>query len=412
MDPQADLAVSTKPAKLLYVIDTLKVGGAQLHLLDIATGLDKRRFEPLVCTLGPPTELSSRLAQSGFAVRTLGLRNIYGSAALKELPRLQRWIRESQVDLVHTYLPSSNVYGAVAAWLAGVSNVITSRRDMGFSRSWRLAILEQTVVNPFVCRVVTVCDAVSRCASRDWFLDSRKIVTIYNGVDPEPMRSLDPPDSAMIRRDLGVPAGTQVVTIVGSLTPVKAHSVFLAAASRVLAAGREAFFVVVGGGQLRSVLEGVVDELGIAQHVHFTGEVSKRRVGEILCATDIGVLTSDSEGMSNALLDFMRHEKPVVATNVGGNPEVVEDGQTGILFPVRDSSALSLALQGLLADTDRAAEMGRRGRRRIAAVFSRERMLRSLESLYDSLLGIEYSQSNQSIAQSLIEKPLNEDPGS
>lgn len=379
--------MSSRPAHILYIIDTLKVGGAQLHLLDVIEGLEPQRFRASVCALGPATDLSTLLIDNGIEVRTLGLHNIYGPAALRELPRLRRWIRDANVDLVHTYLPSANVYGALGAWWAGVSTVVTSRRDMGFSRSWRLAYLEQLLVNPFVRKVVTVCDAVAQVAARDWFLDSDRIVTVYNGVDSTLIEPLSTIDVDRIRTELGLQAGESVITIVGSLTPVKAHEVFLEAASQVRQAGFPAVFVIVGDGPRREALESQVKQLGLEPAVHFTGEVPKKRVGEILAATDIGVSTSDTEGMSNALLDFMLHGKPIVATAVGGNPEVVEDGGTGILVRSRDPDGLATALKELLRDPSRAAELGEAGRRRSTTVFSRETMIRSLESLYSGILG-------------------------
>ena len=372
---------------VLYVIDTLKIGGAQHHLLSLVKGLDCQRFRPLVCTLGPATDLSRELDRQGVTVRTLDLANIYGRQARREFPRLVGWIREHDVGLVHTYLPSANIYGSLAARLAGVSAVITSRRDMGFSRSKRLGVIEQLFVNPFVQRVMAVCDAVGQKASREWFLHPRKVVTIYNGVDLEPALGSAESGASEVGSDLGVLEERSTVTIVASLSPVKAHEVFLAAAARVIRSGSLASFIVVGDGPRLEECRSLAREYEIDDYVQFTGELSRQRTREVLELTDIGVSTSKTEGMSNALLDFMAQAKPVVASRVGGNPELVDDGRSGLLFPAGDSRALAEALQHLMRDTNLAAEMGRQGQRRIETHFSRERMLREVEALYTEVLG-------------------------
>jgi len=373
-------------ANVLFVIDKLIVGGAQVHLLDVVSSLDTARFRPQVCCLGESGAVGREMQARGVPVKALGLEKIYDRKARSALRPLARWIREQQVDLVHTYLPSSNVYGALATRLAGVSRIVTSRRDMGFSRSWRMAVLEQSLVNPIARRVVTVCDAVGRVARRDWFLNGNKVLSIHNGIDLANVDAVELRPAHAVKASFDLLAAGRVVTIVANFTPVKAHDLFLRAAAEVRRTAPETRFVLVGDGPLRARLEPRVAELGLDGHVVFAGRRPRPEVLELLSVTDVGVLCSETEGMSNALLEFMAMGAPVVATRVGGNPEIVEHESTGLLVPPRDPGALAAGMLELLEDPDRAARMGAAGRRRVEEKFTTAKMVHKLERLYDEVL--------------------------
>jgi glycosyltransferase involved in cell wall biosynthesis len=284
--------------------------------------------------------------------------------------------------IVHTYLVSANLYGALAARLAGVPAVVTSRRDTGFSRNWRLRLVEEWLVNPRVVRVAAVCPAVAREARRERGLSAERVVTIPNGVDTAEFDpALHPREAARSR--LGLAGDDAALGVIAHLSPVKGHADLLAAMARIVEARPRARLFVVGDGVLRAELEAKCRALGLTGRVVFTG--ARPDVAAVLAALDVVVVPSHTEGLSNALLEAMAMARPVVATAVGGNPDAVEAGTTGLLVPPRDPEALAASVLGLLERPDEARRLGEAARRRVLAEFSLDRMVAGYEALYRGL---------------------------
>jgi glycosyltransferase involved in cell wall biosynthesis len=327
--------------------------------------------------------VAEEMKARGVPVEVLGLGRLYGPHALAELVRLARRLRERRIDVLHTYLVSANIYGAVAARLARVA-VITSRRDTGFSRNWRLRLVEERLINPLVDRVVAVSPAVAEVTRRERGLPPGRLVTIENGVDVEAWKPEGQP-RAEARRELGLREDEVAVGVIGHLSPVKGHADFLQAAARVSAEAPRTRFVLVGDGPLRTALEALATTLGLRARVVFAG--IRADMPRVLSALDVVAVPSHSEGMSNALLEAMAMALPVVATMVGGNPNVVRDGVTGRLVPPRDPSALARVLVELVADPAARQALGRAARRHVADHLSLSGMVRRYEELYRGLAG-------------------------
>ena len=369
--------------RVCFLIDKLHRAGAQTHLVSLLRVLDRDTFEPSVCCLLEGGPLAEAARELGVPVAVLGLRTIYGPKAWVELVRFARRLRDEGVRVVHTYLVSANIYGAVAGRLAGVPVQISSRRDTGFSRNWRLRFVEEWLANPLVDRVVAVSGAAAEAAGRERWLKG-KVVVIPNGVD---LRTWDAGrrGRAAARKDWGVRDDEVAVGVVASLSPIKGHADFLRAAAMVSARHARCKFFVIGDGVLRQSLEKLAADLGVAGRVVFTG--NRQDMPRMLSLLDLWVLPSHSEGMSNALLEAMAMELPVVATAVGGNLEVIQDGVTGLLTPPGDPGALAGAMDKLLVSPEVGRAMGRAARRRIEHHFAVERMGEQYERLYRDLAG-------------------------
>lgn len=374
--------MSERPVRVTYVIDKLHRAGAQVHLGQLAAGLDRRRVQAEVVCLLEGGPVADELRARGIPVEILGLGVLYAPRGLAGVARLARRLRRSRPDVLHTYLVSSNIFGAVAGRLAGVPAVVTSRRDTGFSRNRRLELFEEWLVNPLVDRVVAVSPAIADSTRRERGLRPERILTIENGVD---LAALEPGLRRRdeTRRSWGLSAEDAAVGVVGHLSPIKGHADFLHAAALVAAAHRRVRFFVVGDGPLRSSLEALARDLGIADRVAFMG--ARDDVPRQLGMLDLVVVPSHAEGMSNALLEAMAMGRPVVATAVGGNVDVVRDGVTGLLVPPREPTALAGALAELLADPTVGAALGAAARCRVRQELSLDRMLRRYEELYRSL---------------------------
>jgi glycosyltransferase involved in cell wall biosynthesis len=329
-----------------YLIDKLHRAGAQSHLGALVPSLDPEAFAPeVVCLLGGGPVAEELLAR-GVPVKVLGLGRLYAPRALAAAVRLARHLRSRRVDVIHTYLVSANIYGTLAGRLAGVEAVVTSRRDTGFSRNWRLRLLEERLVNPLADRVVANAPAVAEAALRERGLRREQVVVIPNGVD---LARFDPSRHAREEarvgpREWGVAGDEAVVGAIGSLTPVKGHADLLEAAARIVARLPRTRFVVVGDGPLRPSLEAQVLRLGLRERVVLAGV--RADVARLLASFDVFALPSHTEGLSNVLLEAMAMARPVVATAVGGNPDVLRDGVSGRLVPARDSHALASGLPG------------------------------------------------------------------
>lgn len=372
--------------RVTYLIDKLHRAGAQSHLGTLVPSLDREGFEPeVVCLLGGGP-VAEELRLRGVPVEVLGLGRLYAPRAIARALRLARHLRARRVDVLHTYLVSANIYGMLVGRLAGVGAVVTSRRDTGFSRNWRLRLVEEWLVNPLADRVVANAPAVAEAALRERGLAREKVVVIPNGVDLErfdPCRHPRDEARALAAREWGIAGDEEVVGAIGSLTPVKGHSDLFDAAARVVARRPRTRFVIVGDGPLRPELEAQVLRLGLREHVVFAGV--RGDVPHVLASCDVVALPSHTEGLSNVLLESMAMARPVVATAVGGNPDVLRDGTSGRLVPARDPEALAASLAGMIEDPEAAWAMGREARRDVELRFSRQRMVEGYEALYRGL---------------------------
>ncbi|MEA3308129.1 MAG: glycosyltransferase, partial [Chloroflexota bacterium] len=227
-------------------------------------------------------------------------------------------------------------------------------------------------------RVACVSQLVADFAVEEVGIPRHKIVVIPNGIDAQAFEHL--PAKPQARARLGLPLNSTLVGTVARLNPVKRLDVLLQATALM----NDVHVVIVGAGPEWERLKTLRKQLGLADRVHLAGQQSN--VPEWLAALDLFALTSDWEGMSNALLEAMAAGLPVVATAVGGTPEVVVDGETGFLVPPRDPNALAQAIIRLLRDPDLRHQMGEAGRARVAAHFSVEQMVRKTEALYEKLL--------------------------
>ena len=370
--------------RLFYLIGTLDVGGAEGQLVQLLKGLDRERFSATVCCLssaaGPYADDVRRL---GIDVHEVGFRS------LRPIPRpdrligmffrLARLIRSEQPDIVHGYLFWAYVLGTFAARVAGVRKVISSRRSLGHfkARKPHYLVLER-ISNAMTSIVIANSQAVRDDAIHQEQLVREKVIVIYNGVDSV---EFSPTAPTTIEQELGVAGASPIVTVIANFIRYKGHHVFFEAWKEVVAAHPAAVAILVGDGPERKKWEEWVDLERLRSSVRFTG--SRPDVASILAVTDIVAHPSLEEGFSNAILESMAAGRPVVATAVGGNPEAIEDGRTGLLVPAHDHRSFAKAILTLAADPARARRMGEEGRIRARRCFSIEQMVRNYESVYE-----------------------------
>ncbi len=374
---------------ILYLIDTHvppldkpSVGGAEKQLHILASSLDPSSFRPIVVQL--ITESGSPVATGNFGnVKLLHFptKRFYDAAGWRQIRRLSSLARQEKVDIVHTFFEKSEAMGWVIKRLAGIPIWITSRRDLGFKRKKIYDLLFR--FSSVDCkRCVAVCEAVKEQVVKDEGLPTGKMEVIYNGLDTSPYHVRY--DGDALRKELGIDQAAPLVGLIADLNfEIKGHRYFLEAAKIVLDSFPSVEFLLAGDGCLQGKYEKMTDDLGIRSRVHFMGK--RTDVPAILSNLTISVLCSTSEGLSNVGLESMAAGKPVIATDIGGNPEMVINGKTGRLVPPADSGSLAEAIVSLLNDPDMCRRMGENGKRQVANRFSIPAMVEGYEHLYRTL---------------------------
>jgi glycosyltransferase involved in cell wall biosynthesis len=363
--------------RVLHLIETGNPGGAELMMVNLVGGLDSRRFVSHACLIKEGW-LEQKLRDAGVPVAVVPLRRRLNWRFLLTLVRL---VRQRRYDVLHSHEFTMNIYAFLIGLLTGVPTVATVHGNIEYvaekrRRRWLYHVLAR-LAGP----LVAVSEELKRRLVREFNLPAERIAVVPNGVTLPP----SPPDAAaarLHRRALGLPEAGPVVGVIGRLHPVKGQDVLLAAWPQVLASHPGACLAVVGQGQSRAALEKTAAALGIASAVVFTGY--RDDVAEHLAAFDVVVVPSRYEGLSLLLIEAMAAQRPVVATRVGGNPEAVEDGVSGLLVPAADPSALAAACHRLLDDPALARQLGENARERAERLFSQDTMIRAYERLYET----------------------------
>ncbi len=364
-----------RPVRVLYLITELETGGAQTALANLALHLDPRRFQPQAACLYGAGATAHRLRAGGVEVTNLDMRHKRDG---RVLPRLWRLLRRERPVILHAFLFHANLLACVVGRMAGVPIVVVSERSMGLDSRARYTV--SRLIAPLADRVIAVSPAVRDFIVQRVGIPANKALVIPNGVDVARFASARPID----RTAWGLPADTPLIGAVMRLDPAKGGETLVRAMAALPHAPRSAHAVIVGDGPQRGAWESLAQALGVRQRIHFVGHQAD--VPAWLAACDVFVQPSDREGMPNAVLEAMAAGRPVVATAVGGTPDVVVDGETGLLAPRRDPAALAWAIQSLLDDPALAQAMGAAGRQRVEQHFSIAAVVSQTETLYEALL--------------------------
>lgn len=369
--------------RVAFCLDNLGIGGTELNAVRTAEHIDARRIDLRLVTLQASGPLRARFEAAGVPVVPFPIDGLLGASAIRAGRRLARYLRESEIDIIHCHDIYTNVFVAPLARIAGVRAVICSRRwwqslpDAKYRIANHLAYRSST-------RVLANSPAVAR-SLRDGGIAASRVVVVPNFVDERAFAPLSGAVRASMRDALGLPPDALVVGCIARLVPVKDHAALLQAIAPLLPRHPSLRLVLVGDGPCRDALEAQATLLGIRAHVHFAGLVH----GDVNMHAmfDVSVLPSLSEGFPNSVVEAMAAGCPVVATDVGGIPDAVVDGKTGYLVPARSPARLSGALALLLEDRELRARMGLAGQLRAREGFHVSSVVPALEGLYHELAG-------------------------
>jgi glycosyltransferase involved in cell wall biosynthesis len=370
------------------MIDSFEQGGSERQALQLVRLLHEsgRSGVRLAC-LQNKGSLRSEADRLGLGeIPEYPLTSFYDRNFVTQLRRLARFLKENEIDVVHTHDFYTNIFGMTAAALARVPARIAYKGETDGFRTATQKRLERGAFR-LAHRVVANSDAVRGQLISEG-LPAEKVVRHYNGLDLKRVSVQSGATRNDILEMLGLPE-RRLVTIVANLQhPVKDHPTFLRAVARVRAEVPDAAFVIAGEGKLIEGLRELTAQLELERDVFFIGRCEN--VAELLSVSDVCALSSTAEGFSNSILEYMAAARPVVVTDVGGAREAVIEGETGYLVSAGDDQQMAERMVELLRDPQRARAMGERGKSIVAEKFSCERQLANTFGLYSELLGQEF----------------------
>jgi glycosyltransferase involved in cell wall biosynthesis len=361
---------------VLHLSTTSGPGGAEMVLSRLAASLDQARFRSVVCLFWPGW-LKEQCERLGIATYVLQME---GMLDYRWLCKAWQLVRQENVALIHAHEFGGNTYGALLAQLAGVPLIATVHGKNYYWEKLRRRLAYRLVSR--IGMMVAVSNDLKRFIVNTVGMPAHRIKVVHNGIDT--MSPVGPEEVRRHRAELGLVEGEKVVGVVGSLYPAKGHRYLLAAVQQVLKTSPHVIVLIIGRGELESPLKEEVKRLGLSQQVRFLG--FRNDIPALLALMDVFVLPSLSEGLSIALLEAMSAGKPVLATDVGGNPELVVDGETGFLVPPREAEALAARLLLLLNDKDQARRLGEKGRKRVLQHFTLRAMVSRYQRIYEDCL--------------------------
>lgn len=364
------------PLRVMFVITSMPVGGAETLLVNLVRRMDRSRFAPELCCLKEFGPLGEVLSQEIPAVEKL-IRHKYD---YQVVGRISKIMTERKIDAVVTVGTGGDkmFWGRLAAWRSGVPVVLSALHSTGLPDHVEFPNrLLEPITDGFIGCAVPHGEYLAKHEG----CPKKKVFVIPNGVDVDRFRPLEP--SAELRAELQLEPNAKTAAIVAALRPEKNHELFLRAAALVHGRMPEARFLIIGDGAGRAALEAQAKELGIESAVRFLG--TRRDIPELLAHTDVLVLSSHMEANPVSIMEGLACGKPVVATRVGSIPETVHDGVSGFLVEPGNADEMSARIEHLFRNPAISQEMGAAGRAHIASHWSLDQMVEGYQNLIKTI---------------------------
>ena len=354
---------------ITHFVESLDRGGLERVVIDLVRAQRDAGYRCQVVCLFEAGALAPELAELGVPVVSCGKRR---GLDLRALLRARRFLRTHATEVLHTHNAISHYYAVLASRGLPLRRVVSTRHGMGATRAaaqrnsrgrtWRDDRLEWLYGKSmaFTHAVAAVCETARREFQQRADLPARKIVAIPNGIHVDRFEPASADARQRLRQALGLPEGTRLAGFVGRLTWAKDHATLLHAFRQVQQQLPESALVLIGDGPLRPALEALAQAEGMVERVVFLGD--RNDIHSLLRGLDLFVMSSVTEGYSIALLEACASALPIVATRVGGNPEIVRDGINGTLVEAGEPAALAAAMVAILGNEARARSMGQTGR--------------------------------------------------
>ena len=372
----------SKPIRILHIIDSLKLGGAEMLLFELLSRLDSYGFEVSVCYCEPGPLIDD------FKRKNISVSHLPWITRIDPilLMRMFNSIRKERPQIVHTHLFKSDFHGRFAARMAGVPIVVSTLHN---SNAWAknpMLGLTYGLTTKLADKIIAVADEVRDYAAQYLRIPMEQMITIPNAVSIERFEGKFE-EGLAVRKEYNISPTAPLLGIIGRLEPQKDHENFLRAASQIYKNNPNARFLIIGDGYLKDHLIELATALGMQDVVTFCG--LRKDIPSVMAALDIVVLSSRYEGLPVVLLEAMAASRPIVSTAVSGIPGVVEDGLTGILVEPSNSAALADACLHLMHDPGLRKKMGQNGYERVKAHYSMDSMTEKTVALYKELISLQ-----------------------
>ena len=361
--------------------DSFLRGGTEGQFIRLVRSLDRTRYDIFVGCLHRHGPLLKEVEPLGVPIVEFPINSLYNYGSAKLFLRLVRFLQREQIQILHAFGFYTSIFTVPAGRIAGVPVVLASRRELLNLRSpW-----QQRAIS-VACKFATAVIVNSQAAGDDvifrGFVNRKKIELLPNCINLQEFKASRP--SEEIRRELAIPAASIVVGALGNLRPEKDLGTFLLAARGVRNIDPTVEFLVIGDGAGRDDLKRLAVDLDLSECVHFLSD--RPDVPDLIAILDILVMSSYTESFPNAILEAMAMGVPVIATHVGGIPEIVDEGQTGFLVPPKDPQAISDRILDLCQNSSQRLRMGRAAHKRVEDEFTVQEVTGKLESIYAKLL--------------------------
>lgn len=366
--------------KILYVIGQLGVGGAEHQLIYLTTNLDPTKYEIMVCSLSKEAQLLPLLEDAG--LKTIIIPKLVSPDFTRPF-KLLKIVKSFKPDLIHSYLSVANTWSRLVGFVTGVP-VIISERSCGQNNNFIIRVFNKILSFSGDYIIANSQAGANGLIENDEF-SSEKVKTIYNGVFPKRFQlTLDDQDKQRLLLDLGISDCKNVIGIIGRFDSNKNHDLLFKAFQIVLRRFPSSCILCIGDGPRREELKRLASSLGITEHVYFTG--IREDIPECLALMKLLVLPSFVEGLPNVILEAMAANVPVVATDVGGVGELINEGVTGWLVNPEDELGLAEKISYVLEYPKNAEIVAENAHHFVTKHFSIERMVQETEKVYSELL--------------------------
>jgi glycosyltransferase involved in cell wall biosynthesis len=374
------IMVPKRPIRVCFMIDRLSTAGTETQLLALIRNLDRARVQPSLCLLDGHDPASRSMEPGRCPTLRLGVRALHHPSTLVKALRLGRFLRQQRIDILQVYFKDSSYLGIPVALLAGVKRVVRTRNNLGY---W-IKPLDRWL--GWLCHfatdvILTNCAACRQAVIRNEGASPKRVGVLENGVD---LQHFQEQGAYAFLRNESRSKSQYRVGIVANLRSVKNLDLLIRAAADLILHLPEVTFHIAGEGEQEQNLKQLVQDLGLTGRVFFHGSVGE--IPAFLVGLDVAVLCSRSEGMSNALLEYMAAGKAIVATGVGGCTELIEDNVHGLLVPAEDPARLAGAIRQLLRQPGLRRRLGQAARKRVHDLYGREAMVRRFENFYQELM--------------------------
>lgn len=370
-----------QPINILHVISKLPVGGVENQLLMILGKYDRGKLSPIVCSLSDKGEIGREIEEAGIEVIPLNkLRHTFDWTMVKDIYNL---IKKKNVKIVRTHLYHANLYGRLAARIAKVPCIVASVHDTytyTMDKKLHRRIINKCL-SRFTDKIVAVSEAVKKDILKYDDISDDKIIVIHNGIDKGGFQNIN---RELIRSNLAISPEVQVIGMVGRLSLQKGQKYLLKAVSKIRDRFPKIVLLIVGDGPLRNELESYARSLDIMKNTIFLG--SRRDIPAILSSMDIFVFPSLWEGLPSTLIEAMAAGKPIIATDITPNKEIINSEKVGILVPAKNSDALASSIDLLLHNKDLSEDLGKAAKERAFSHFNIKATVDRYTTLFENIL--------------------------